>query len=95
MSNTSSSRIDANNISNKVTERRLKWFGHVQRRPLEHACRQIIDMKPAGKRKRGIPRTIWMDAENRDMKMMGLERKMVDKPEEEEINSIIKMITLS
>ena len=39
------------NISSKVTERRLKWFGHVQRHPLEHACRQIMDMKPPGKRK--------------------------------------------
>ena len=30
----------------KVAERRLKLFGHVKRRPLEHACAQIIDMKP-------------------------------------------------
>ena len=35
-------------ISSKVTERRLKLFGHVKRRPLEHACGQIMDTKPPG-----------------------------------------------
>ena len=35
-------------ISSRVTERRLKLFGHVKRRPHEHACRQIMDTKPPG-----------------------------------------------
>ena len=34
------------NISGKVTERRLKLFGHVRRRPLEHNRMQITDMEP-------------------------------------------------
>ena len=40
------------NISCTVTERRLKWSGHVRRRPLEDACRQIMDMKPPRKRQK-------------------------------------------
>ena len=58
-------------ISSKMTERQLKWFGHVKRRQIEHACGQIIHLKPPGKR--GRPRTRWMDAVDRDMKMVGLE----------------------
>ena len=50
----------------------------VRRRPLEHAGRQIMDMKPHGKGNRGRPREIWMDAVDRDMKMVGLDRKMAD-----------------
>ena len=30
------------NISGKLTERRLKWCGHVRSQSLEHACRQTI-----------------------------------------------------
>ena len=52
------------NIPSKATERLLQWFGHVTRRPLGHACKQIMDMKPPGKR----PRTMWMDSMDRDMK---------------------------
>ena len=45
-------------------ERLLEWFGLVTRGPLGQACRQIMDMKPPGKR----PRTMWMDSMDRDMK---------------------------
>ena len=37
-----------------------------------------MDMQPPGKGKRGRPRRRWTDAVDRDMKMVGLERKMAD-----------------
>ena len=55
----------------------MQWFGHVERRPLEHAGRQIIDNKPPEK-ETGRLRTRWMDAVNRDTKIARLERKMAD-----------------
>ena len=39
-------------------------------------AQQADNIKPPEKRKRGRPRTRWMDAVNRYMKMVGLERKM-------------------
>ena len=57
------------NISSKLTERRLKWSGHVIRKCV-HA-----DIKPPRTRRR--PRTKRMDV-SRDVKMVGLERKMAD-----------------
>ena len=43
--------VGVTNVSIKVTERRLTWFGHVRRRPLEHACRLIMDTGKKKKRK--------------------------------------------
>ena len=37
------------NLTSKYTERQLKRFGRVRKLPLEHACKQIIDMKPPRK----------------------------------------------
>ena len=64
----------ANISSASGREIRLKWFEHVTRQPLGHGRRQIIHMKPRGRR--GRPRTGWMDDVDRDMKVEGLERKM-------------------
>ena len=64
-------------MSSKVRERRLEWFGHLRRLPLQHANRKIMDMKPP-RRQRGRPRTRWAHAMDRDMIMVGLERKMAD-----------------
>ena len=68
--------VGVTHISGRLAEIRLTWFGHVTIRLLEHACRQIIYMKPHRKGTRGITRTRWMDAMNGDLKMVELERKM-------------------
>ena len=51
-------------MSSKVAQRRLKWFGHVRRWSLEHAYRQIMDMKARGKWERGRLRTRWRMSED-------------------------------
>ena len=48
--------------SGKVQNDDWKWFWQVTGRPLEHGCRPITDLEPAGTR-RGIPNTRWIDAE--------------------------------
>ena len=58
----------------KITEKRLKWYGHVRRMKEEHIVRRIIDVDILGKRRRGRPNLRWQDACKRDMTEMGLKR---------------------
>ena len=58
--------------SNKSTEKRLKWYGHVRRMKEEHTVRSMLDVEIPGKRRRGRPNLRWKDACNRDMTEQGL-----------------------
>ena len=59
-------------VSKKITERRLNWYGHVMRRDNEHILRKVLRADIPGKRKRGRPKTRWKDACHRDLKSTGL-----------------------
>ncbi len=39
--------------SKKITEKRLKWYGHVRRMKVEHIVRRMLDVDLSGKRRRG------------------------------------------
>ena len=43
-------------ITKKVQERRLKWYGHVMRREEHYIGRRAMVMKVQGRRKRGRPK---------------------------------------
>ena len=43
-------------ITKKVQERRLKWYGHVMRREEQYVGRRTMEMKVQGRRKRGRPK---------------------------------------
>ena len=58
--------------SKKMTEKRLKWYGHVRRMKDEHIVRRMLDMDIPGKRRRGRPNLRWKDACKRDMTQAGL-----------------------
>ena len=52
-----------------ATQRRLRWYGHIQRLPEEHPTRSIFEFNPhtAGwRRPRGAPRTRWRDTIRKD-----------------------------
>ena len=53
--------------SRKITERRLKWYGHVMRMEEDHVVRRVMTKAIPGKRKRGRPKTRWKDVCKRDM----------------------------
>ena len=53
--------------SNKITEKRLKWYGHVMRMKEEHIVRRMLDVDIPGKRRRGRPSLRLKDACKRDM----------------------------
>ena len=42
-------------ISKKVQESRLKWYGHVLRREYEYVGKRVMAMEVPGNRRRGIP----------------------------------------
>ena len=48
-------------ITKKVQERRLKWYGHVMRREEHYVGRRAMVMKVQRRRKRGRPKRRWLD----------------------------------
>ena len=59
--------------STLITEKRLKWFGHVRRMKEEHIVRGMLDVDIPGKRRRRWPNLRWKDACKRDMTEAGQE----------------------
>ena len=59
-------------VSKKVQEGRLRWYGHLMRRTEEHMAREAMDMEIPGNRRRGRPRTRWKDRIAADMTEKGL-----------------------
>ena len=55
-------------ITKKVQERRLKWYGHVMRREEHYVGRRAMVMKVQGRRKRGRPKRRWLDKVKDDIK---------------------------
>ncbi|KAM3955740.1 uncharacterized protein ACR2FA_010325 [Aphomia sociella] len=58
-------------ITEKISESRLRWYGHVIRRPDSHVVKKCLSIATQ-KRGRGRPQTTWMTCVQRDMKKCGL-----------------------
>ena len=54
-------------ISRKVQEPRLRWYGHLKRRSEGHVAREAMIMELPGNRMRGRPKTRWKDRVAADM----------------------------
>ena len=54
-------------ISNKVQESRLKWYGHVLRREDEYLGKRLMTMEVPWKRRRGRPKRRWLDSIRNDL----------------------------
>ena len=54
-------------ISKKVQETRLKWYGHVLRRKEEYVGKRVMGMEVPGKRRRGRPKRRWLDNIKNDL----------------------------
>jgi hypothetical protein len=56
-------------IEEKLIQHRLRWFGHVQRRPYEASVRSgVLERFVNIRRGRGRPKLTWDDAVKRDLK---------------------------
>jgi hypothetical protein len=60
------------NITDKVRETRLRWYGHVRRREEHASIRRIMEAEVRGYRSRGRQRKRWIDVVNGDMKTLKL-----------------------
>ena len=54
-------------ISKKVHESRLKWYGHVLRREDEYVGKRLMGMEVPGKTMRGRPKRRWLDSIRNDL----------------------------
>ena len=54
-------------ISKKVQESRLKWYGHALRREDEYVGKRVMGMEVPGKRRRGRPKRRWLDSIRNDL----------------------------
>ena len=65
-------RMNESKLSDKVRESRLRWYGHVLRRPPEYVGRQVLETFVPGRRKRGRPKRRWLDSISEDMREGGV-----------------------
>jgi len=66
------SKMKATEVSKKIQERRLQWFGHVERRDELYVGKKIDRIVVMGKRGRGRPKKKWSNCVNEDLKEKNL-----------------------
>ena len=60
-------------IEDKLSESRLRWFGHVRRRSVDAPVRKCRSISlPEGMRGRGRPKKSWKEIIRYDLKLLGL-----------------------
>ncbi|GJX44892.1 retrovirus-related pol polyprotein LINE-1 [Tanacetum coccineum] len=69
-------QLKVETIINKTREGRLRWFGHVRRRPQPTPVRRVEDLVVDGLRRRGRPKLRWVDKIKQDMKELLLSEDM-------------------
>ena len=59
-------------LSKKMQERRLNWYGHILRSEDDHIGKQVMGMQVEGRRRRGRPKLRWKDRLREDMESKGM-----------------------
>jgi hypothetical protein len=59
-------------IRDKLREARLRWFGHVTRRPPDYVAHRVDQVVVDGQRPRGRPKLSWSQAVKNDMGRCGV-----------------------
>ena len=62
--------LGVNSIQEKVSEMRLRWYGHMQRMEENNEVRAVVDVIAPGKRPWARPRGRWVDCIRRDMQAL-------------------------
>ncbi|KAL5137126.1 hypothetical protein HKD37_10G027540 [Glycine soja] len=71
-------RVGVAPIVEKMVENRLRWFGHVERRPVDSVVRRVDQMERRQTiRGRGRPKKIIREVIKKDLEINGLDRSMV------------------
>ena len=70
-------RVGVAPIEEKLVQHRLRWFGHLQRRPLEAPVRSgIISRFESTRRGRGRPRLTWEEVVKKDLKEWNVSKEL-------------------
>ena len=64
-------------ISKKVQERRMRWYGHVMRRDEEYVGKRVMGIEVQGSRRRGRPKKRCADCVKDDLRDKGRSGKKV------------------
>jgi hypothetical protein len=65
-------------IQEKLVQYRLRWFGHIQRKPPEAPVRSGILSRPENTRRgEGRPRLTWEEAIKKDLKEWNISKELV------------------
>ena len=67
-------RLGLEDINSVLKKRRLRWFGHVERRDNEWIKKSLV-MEVGGKRPRGRPKKSWLELVESDMRDKGLKKQ--------------------
>jgi hypothetical protein len=71
-------RVGVAPIEGKLVQHRLRWFGHVHRRPPEAPMRSgVLDRVGSVRRGRGRPKLTWDEAVKRDLKEWDIHKELV------------------
>ena len=71
-------RVGVAPIVEKMVENRLRWFGHVERRPVDAVVRRVDQMEESQiKRGRGRPRKTIRETIKKDLEVNELDPNMV------------------
>lgn len=64
--------LNGKDIVNKIKQQRLRWLGHVYRAKDEEPIKSLMQWEPAGKRRKGRPRSTWIKEAKEDLKKAGI-----------------------
>ena len=64
-------------LSKKIQETRLRWYGHVMRRENDYVGREVMGMDVPGRRRRRRPKRRWRDCIGEDMREKNLLEHLV------------------
>jgi len=65
-------KTKCNCIENEVTNKRLRWLGHVFRMEQNRNPKKCLRWNPPGKRSKGRPKVTWRRSTETDLKKMGM-----------------------
>ncbi len=64
--------VKVTEVSAKMQERRINWYGHVIRRGDEYVGKRVMTSQVEGRRRRGRPKLRWKDKLKEDLEAKGL-----------------------
>jgi hypothetical protein len=71
-------RLGVSPVEEKLVQHRLRWFGHMQRRPVEAPiCNEVIRRTGNKKRERGRTSLTWEESVKRDLKDWCITKELV------------------